>query len=79
MSDDGGEFNNAQFRELGEKCNLVIKTTAAESAWSNRMVECHNRILGDSIMKTQADTGCSLEMAAMWCHNSLANILLRIE
>ena len=77
LSDNGGEFNNAHFRELGEKCNLVIKTTAAESAWSNGMVERHNRILGDSIMKTQADTGCSLEMAAMWCvtaHNSLANI-----
>ena len=77
LSDNGGEFNNKEVRELGEKCNIKIKTTAAESPWSNGLVERHNQVLGDMIMKTRADTGCSLEMAVMWCitaHNSLTDV-----
>ena len=77
LSDNGGEFNNSQVRELGEKLNLKLKTTAAESPWSNGLVERHNLILGEMIVKTQADTGCSLEMATMWsvtAHNSLTNV-----
>ena len=77
LSDNGGEFNNSEYRELAEKVNITIKTTAAESAWSNGLVERHNGIIGGMILKTQADVGCSLEMALTWClsaHNSLANV-----
>ena len=41
------------------------------------VVKRHNGILGDMIRKVIADTGCSLEMAVMWCvaaHNSLASV-----
>ena len=56
LSDNGGEFSNSEMRELGENFNIVIKTTAAESPWSNGLVERHNMIMGDMIKKTQADT-----------------------
>ena len=31
FSDNGGEFNNEDLREIGEKLNTTITTTAAES------------------------------------------------
>ena len=77
LTDNGGEFCNQAMMELGEKFNLKLITTAAESPWSNGLVERHNLIMGEMITKTQSDTGCSLEMATMWsvcAHNSLANI-----
>ena len=77
LCDNGGEFNNAEYRELAEKLNITIKTTAAESAWSNGLVERHNGVLGEMITKTQGDCGCSLEMAIAWAltaHNSLSNV-----
>ena len=39
LSDNGGEFNNGLFRELGEQFNIVIMSTPAESPWSNVIVE----------------------------------------
>lgn len=77
LSDNGGEFNNPEMRELGEKLNVTIKTTAAESPWSNGLVERHNSIIGAMIDKTVRDIGCSLELAMSWsiaAHNSLMNV-----
>ena len=77
LSDNGGEFNNPSLRELCEKCNIVVLTTAAESPWSNGLVESHNRVVADMVRKVVADTKCTLEMAVMWsisAHNSLRNI-----
>ena len=31
LSDNGGEFNNELFREMGKQLDINIKTTAAES------------------------------------------------
>ena len=77
LSDNGGEFNNAELRELGEKLNLNIQTTAAESPWSNGLVERHNKIVAEMITKVCIDTKCNLELALMWslsAHNSLCNV-----
>ena len=77
LSDNGGEFCNESMIELAEKFNLNLKTTAAESPWSNGLVERHNQIMGEMITKTQEDTGCTLDMAIMWsvaAHNSLTNV-----
>ena len=46
FSDNGGEFNNEDPREIGEKLNTTITTTAAESPWSSNINERHNAILG---------------------------------
>ena len=39
FSDNGGEFNNEEFREMGEAMNIVVKTTAAEAPWSNGLYD----------------------------------------
>ena len=35
LVDNGGEFNNSEFHEFCESLNVKVKTTAAESPWSN--------------------------------------------
>ena len=77
LSDNGGEFSNEDFVEMGEKLNTEIKGTAAESPWSNGMNERHNGILGEMVVKTMHDCKCDLQTALMWslaAKNSLANV-----
>ena len=77
LSDGGGEFNNDDFRCMGESLNTVITSTAAESPWSNGVNERHNAILGSMIDKVLADTKCNLSIAvasAVSSKNALANV-----
>ena len=77
LTDNGGEFVNSELIDFSEKFNITLKTTAAESAWSNGLCEKHNGILGDMIDKTTLDTGCTLDEAVHWsvaAKNSLLNI-----
>ena len=32
---DGGEFDNQFFRDMAQHLNIVVRTTAAQSPWSN--------------------------------------------
>ena len=76
LSNNGGEFNNDVFREMDEQLNINIKTTAAESPWSNRIVEKHNGIIENVMEKVLLDVKCSLDVALAWClsaKNSLLN------
>ena len=52
-----------------------MKTTGADSPWSNRVVEKHNGIIGNMMEKVLSDGGCSLEVALAWCL-SAKNVLL---
>ena len=75
-SDNGGEFNYELFREMGGQLNFNIKTTAAESPWSNSIVEKRNGVIGNMMEKVMPDVGCSLEVVLAWCiraKNSLLN------
>ena len=45
ISDNASEFDNSLFANMAEMFNINIKPTAAESPWSNGMVERHNAIL----------------------------------
>ena len=77
LSDNGGEFVNNEFLALCEQFNIAVHTTAAESPWSNGLVERHNLILADMLNKVIADTGCSFNIALQWCttaKNSLQNV-----
>ena len=77
LTDNGGEFVNSELIELAETFNIVLKTTAAESAWSNGMCEKHNGVIGDMVAKIQMDSDCSLELALSWAlsaKNSLMNV-----
>lgn len=75
-SDNGGEFNNEDFRSMAENFNIRITTTAAGSPWSNGCNERHNGIIGETVSKVLSDTKCSLEIALSWAiaaKNSLEN------
>ena len=60
LVDNSGEFNNEDFRSLCEYENICILTNAAESPWSNGLIEKHNGIVGYTVTKTMEDAGCDL-------------------
>ena len=66
LSDNGGEFNNEEFREMAEAFNIRIRTTAAESPWSNGINEKYNGVIASTVKKVMDDTPCSLEVALAW-------------
>ena len=77
FSDNGGEFNNSEFRDLCEAMNIVIKTTAAEAPWSNGLCERHNAVLAEMLNKTMSEGKFSLKVALNWsihAKNSLCNV-----
>ena len=74
--DNGGEFDNNDTKELCEKFNIHIKTTAAESPWSNGLCERANAILQNMVLKVMEDSKCSLDLAIPWAisaKNALSN------
>ena len=76
LSDDGSEFNNQVFRELGELLNIEVKTTCGESPWSNGITERHNGIIGNMVDKILQDQNCSVKLTLAWAvsaKNSLSN------
>ena len=60
FSDNGGEFGSKNF-DFCENFNIKIKTTAAESPWSNDICERHNAIITETL-KVNED-GCDWEKA----------------
>ena len=76
LSDNGGEFSNDSFREMCEKLNIESTTTAAESPFSNGIVERHNLILAEAMVKTLEDVRCDPDVALAWAvcaKNALQN------
>ena len=76
-SDCGGEFENETFKEMAEAFNIEISTTPGESPFSNGVVERGNKMLYETMLKTQEDTKCSKETALAWAvsaKNSLQNV-----
>ena len=55
LTDNGGEFDNADFHSFAENADIVIKTTAAYSPWSNGVVERHNAVLTDMFNRLTSD------------------------
>lgn len=66
MSDNGGEFANDEYVEMCEQFNIELQNSAAESPFSNGMVERHHKMLTEMILKTKADSNCSWEVALSW-------------
>ena len=66
LTDNGGEFSNERFREMSEKLNIESTTTAAESPFSNGIVERHNLILAEAMIKVIDDVKCSPDIALAW-------------
>ena len=77
LVDNGGEFDNDEFRSLCENVNIGICTTAAESPWSNGIVERHNATRGFSVQKIMDDLKCDLSLPVAWnvsAKNALHNV-----
>ena len=51
LTDNGGEFNNKELRDMNENLNTEVLATAAESPWSNGICERHNVVIGHMIDK----------------------------
>ncbi len=66
FSDNGGEFNNDELKDMAENFNIEIKTTAAYSPWSNGLLERHNQTLNEIIMKVKTSNGCDWHTAMDW-------------
>lgn len=77
LTDNGGEFANEKFLKMAESMNIRVLTTAAESPWSNGLVERHNATLAETLRKVMAENKTDLETALAWtvnAKNSLANV-----
>ena len=77
LTDNGGEFANQKFLDMCESMNITVKTTGAESPWSNGLVERHNLIINEMLDKVLKDGSCDFEVALAWCvnaKNSLQNV-----
>ena len=77
LVDNGGEFCNKELITFCENLNVRICTTAAESPWSNGLVERHNAVLGLTVSKTMEDAHCDLNIALAWgvsAKNALKNV-----
>ena len=70
LSDNGGEFINNEFVELCESANIVVKTTGAESPWSNGLVERHNLIISEMLDRVLEDCNVPYDVALAWCINA---------
>lgn len=76
-TDNGGEFNNEEIREMAEKFNIEMKTTAAYSPWSNGLLERHNMTLTEILLKVKKENGCGWQTALDWAlmaKNSMINV-----
>ena len=77
ISDNGGEFANYEFTSMGEKFNIRVTTTAAESPWANGVCERYNAVIGEMAEKILDDVECSLDVAVAWANsakNSLSTV-----
>ena len=77
ISDNGGEFANYEFTSMGEKFNIRVTTTAAESPWANGVCERYNAVIGEMAEKILDDVQCSVDVAVAWANsakNSLSTV-----
>ena len=77
FSDNGGEFESSEFKDMCENFNIKVVTTPAEAPWSNGICERHNHILTETLLKIKKDVNFSWEIALVWAisaKNSLINI-----
>ena len=63
MSDNGGEFVNNLYTEVSKKLGIRMVMPPAESPFSNRIVERHNKVIYETMMKTKDDANCEPEIA----------------
>jgi len=76
LSDNGGEFDNELLRDVCELLDTKVMTSAAYAPWSNGIVERHNAVIENMVLKIMDDINCSIETALVWAvsaKNALSN------
>ena len=53
-----------------ETLGIIVKTNAAESPWSNCLVERQNLVLSERLDKITDETDCDISLAVYWCVNA---------
>ena len=61
LTDNGGEFNNDDMRDMSENLNTEVTTTPAESPWSNGTCERHNAVIGSMLDKILCESMYTLK------------------
>ena len=51
LSDNGGEFTNAEYRDMYENPNIEFTTFAAYSPWPNGLCERNHTVVDDCVSK----------------------------
>ena len=78
LTDNSGEFVNSKFIDMAESMNITVKVTAAESPFSNWLVERYNFIIADKMDKVLEESQhFDMNLTLTWClnaKNSLANV-----
>ena len=75
LTNNGGEFANSEFLEMANHLVITVHTTAAESPWSNGVVERNTQI--HMMDKITAETNTSPDLAQTWALNA-KNILQNV-
>lgn len=76
-SDNGREFNSNEVRDMCENFNIENKTTPGYSPWSNGLLERHNMVLTEILLKVKEENSCDWSTALHWslmAKNSLNNV-----
>ncbi|XP_064629342.1 uncharacterized protein LOC135488628 [Lineus longissimus] len=78
FSDNGGEFSNSETHDLCENFNIKVITTAAYAPFSNGLLEKHNHVLTNIMLKVKHDRNCSWETALKWALNA-KNSMIKVH
>ena len=71
LVDNGGEFNNEEYRELAEQFNVEVCATAAYSPWSNGICERNHYVVDVCVQKMlEEDPRMELDVALAWAVNA---------
>ena len=66
LVDNGDQLAKREFITYCENMNIQIRTRAAESPWSNGLLERHDAVFGMTVSKVMKDVNCQLEVAVAW-------------
>ena len=69
-NDNGGEFINESFITVCENLGVEVKSTAANSPFSNGVCERHNGLIGETFDKIMEDVKCNPSIALAWATNA---------
>ena len=78
LTDNGREFAKSKFIDMAKSINITVKVTAAESQFSNGLVERHNFMIADMMDNVlEKSQHLDMDLTLAWClnaKNSLANL-----